>query len=59
MAARPLQQSLGLVDRCDIPQFGVLFGQWHVVAIGAAPGVPARAGIKHQGKQAQAFRLFG
>src|SRR6516162_11052717 len=47
MAARPLQQPFGLVDRCGIPQVGVLFGQRHVAAVGAAPCVPPGAGIKH------------
>ena len=51
MAARPLQQPLGFVDRRGIPQRGVLFGQWHVVAVGIAPCGPPRAGIEHQREQ--------
>jgi hypothetical protein len=37
----------------------VLFGQGHVVAIGAAPSRPPRLDVEHQGKQAERFRLVG
>ncbi len=59
IAARPLQQPLGFVDRRGIPQRRFLFGQWHVAAVGIAPCGPPRAGIKHQREQTQTFRLLG